>query len=441
MIRSVEAISVPYKHLLVDDDLLIGDVGIPRHDADPCLVLSHPPGADLLPSPLDAGEHQVSEHRNPMHTSRSEILDGAIVGKVSIRSQTLKESQPVLPRLFHIGTGMILQHCSGGLHRSTHVRRTCCPCHLIVSKKIKREFKAELLSEFLHPEDLTCSPHVALGSETEATCHTDEHALRKDVPASWACQFRHALNCGIAPACEVPLHEWVQCFLVEAVLTPLMWMVWSCVESRCCERWLSGNAQERSKVQRPLLLLRQKVVHDSVLSGHVLEDQGSFERHDILPLVIGLLEHGANFDHVRRNVSTQLKIFGSTLPGLVLFPFESGLGELLLQVDLETTVPKVAPEVLRFFAIIGVNQDCVCNPVLTDHCPGHGFHQAYTVMKRRLRVNGHTEGTIGARPRIFPLNFPGCKPGHVHVSLAGRGTGENTTTYDRLERCPRRVVV
>ena len=62
-------------------------------------------------------------------------------------------------------------------------------------------------------------------------------------------------------------------------------------------------------------------------------------------------------------------------------------------------------------------------------------------MKRRLRVNGHTEWAVGARPRVFPLHFPGCKPGHVHVSFTGRGTGENTTTYDRLEGCPRRVVV
>ena len=50
-------------------------------------------------------------------------------------------------------------------------------------------------------------------------------------------------------------------------------------------------------------------------------------------------------------------------------------------------------------------------------------------------------GRLVRAPRVFPLHFPGCKPGHVHVSLAGRGTGENTTTYDRLERCPRRVVV
>ena len=199
--------------------------------------------------------------------------------------------------------------------------------------------------------------YIALGSETEATGHTNEHALRKDVPASWACQFRHTLTCGITPACEVPLHDWVQGFLIEAVLTPFMWKVGSRVESCCSQSGLSSDTQECPEVQGSLLLLRQQDVDDDVSSGRVLEDQGSFKRHDIFPLVVGLLEHGANFDHVRRNVPTQLKIFRSTLPGLVLFPFESGLGELLLEVDLQTIVSQVSPEILGLLAVVGVHQN------------------------------------------------------------------------------------
>ena len=83
---TVEPVLVPKQDLLVRNGLLSREMGVPRHQAHPGTELFDLPRHDLLLCALDAWQHDVAKDRNPMHTFGSQILDRAIVRKVSITS-------------------------------------------------------------------------------------------------------------------------------------------------------------------------------------------------------------------------------------------------------------------------------------------------------------------------------------------------------------------
>ena len=108
-----------------------------------------------------------------MHALGCQILDGAIIArKMSIRSQTLEESEAVLPRLLHVRCGMVLQNCRSRSNASVLILRAGRACDLVRSGVNSNP-------SFSASSSMTCAAHVTLRGQTEAT----SHALRKNTPA------------------------------------------------------------------------------------------------------------------------------------------------------------------------------------------------------------------------------------------------------------------
>ena len=61
-----------------------------RHDAHAGFLLSYSAGANLLLRPLDVRRHHITQHCNPVHALRSEVLDCRIEGVMGVCSQALE---------------------------------------------------------------------------------------------------------------------------------------------------------------------------------------------------------------------------------------------------------------------------------------------------------------------------------------------------------------
>ena len=94
-------------------------------------------------------------------------------------------------------------------------------------------------------------------------------------------------------------------------------------------------------------------------------------------------------------------IWFNPLPGLVGLPIQGRFGCFVAQVLLDAIVPVVAPQILWFLTVIGIDQGVVWNPILTDQSTGQGN----PVVQGTVRINGDAERPVCTGPGVLSLNL------------------------------------